>query len=98
MLNENKMKTIIRQGLYYELDEENHTAKVVYNDNYQKLKSANIPSTITHRNKTYSITSVGEMAFYDCYGLTSVTIGNSVTSIGDNAFYGCSKLTSVTIP
>ena len=33
--------------------------------------------------------------FYDCSGLTSVTIGNSVTSIGSNAFNGCSGLTSV---
>ena len=36
--------------------------------------------------------------YYECSGLTSVTIGNSVTSIGDEAFLGCSGLTSVTIP
>ncbi|MDD6642460.1 MAG: leucine-rich repeat domain-containing protein, partial [Bacteroidales bacterium] len=43
-------------------------------------------------------TSIGESAFADCSGLTSVTIGNSVTSIGEGAFAGCSGLTSVTIP
>ncbi len=37
-------------------------------------------------------------AFYDCSGLTSVTIPNSVTSIGYKAFYDCTGLTSVTIP
>ena len=36
-------------------------------------------------------------AFYNCSGLTSVTIGNSVTSIGNYAFYNCSGLTSITI-
>ena len=37
-------------------------------------------------------------AFYNCSGLTSVTIGNGVTSIGKAAFWGCSGLTSITIP
>ena len=41
---------------------------------------------------------IGDYAFYDCSGLTSVAIPNSVTSIGSYAFYYCSGLTSVTIP
>ena len=36
-------------------------------------------------------------AFYNCTGLTSVTIGKGVTSIGDSAFRDCG-LTSITIP
>ena len=36
--------------------------------------------------------------YMGCFGLTSVTIGNSVTSIGNHAFSDCSGLTSVTIP
>ena len=43
------------------------------------------------------MTSIGEEAFYNCSGLTSVTIPNSVTSIGTHAFQSCSGLTSVTI-
>lgn len=42
-------------------------------------------------------TVIDNSAFYNCSGLTSVTIGNGVTSIGDNAFSGCDGLTSVTI-
>ena len=41
---------------------------------------------------------IGGSAFYDCTGLTSVTIPNSVTSIGRSAFYNCRGLTSVTAP
>ena len=46
----------------------------------------------------YTVTSIGDYAFYCCSGLKSVTIPDSVTSIGDGAFYCCSGLTSVTIP
>ncbi len=44
------------------------------------------------------LTSIGDYAFQNCSGLTSVTIGNSVTSIGSRVFQYCSSLTSVTIP
>jgi hypothetical protein len=44
------------------------------------------------------VTSIGDDAFYNCYGLTSVTIPTSVTSIGLEAFRACSGLTSLTIP
>ena len=39
-------------------------------------------------NGSHPVTSIGENAFYNCSGLTSVTIGNSATSIGRNAFFG----------
>ena len=45
-----------------------------------------------------SVTSIGNLAFEGCSGLTSIEIPNSVTSIGNEAFEGCSGLTSIEIP
>ena len=44
------------------------------------------------------VTSIGERAFQNCRGLTTITIPSSVTSIGYSAFRGCAGLTTITIP
>ena len=81
--------------LYYNLNDESQTAEVA--DNYGVGGEIIIPSNVTYNEVEYSVTSIGNEAFRNCTGLTSVTIGNSVTSIGEWAFRNCSGLTSVTI-
>ena len=41
---------------------------------------------------------IGNYAFSDCSGLTSLILPSNVTSIGYSAFYGCIRLTSLTLP
>ena len=55
-----------------------------------------IPNSVTYNGNTYSVTTIGNSAFYGCSGLTSIEIPNSVTSIGNYAFDGCSSLKTVT--
>ena len=50
------------------------------------------------KRRTCTVTGIEGGAFYNCSGLTSVTIGNGVTSIGNSVFAYCSGLTSITIP
>ena len=57
-----------------------------------------IPSSVTYGGNNYNVTSIGEYAFVNCTGLTSITIPESVTTIGDYAFRSCFGLTSITIP
>ena len=45
-----------------------------------------------------SVTSIGDYAFSECSGLTSIDIPNSVTSISWGTFSDCSGLTSINIP
>lgn len=54
-----------------------------------------IPESVEFKGFSHSVTSIGSFAFYDCSGLTSVTIPNSVTSIGEHAFANCSELLDV---
>ncbi|MEY8391349.1 hypothetical protein D3Z36_06295 [Lachnospiraceae bacterium] len=44
-----------------------------------------IPSEISKKQ----VTSIGDWAFAECSGLTSISIPESVTSIGDSAFSRC---------
>lgn len=45
-----------------------------------------------------SVTSIGEYAFYQCWGVTNVIIPSSVTNIGHYAFADCRGLTYIIIP
>ena len=57
-----------------------------------------IPAVFQFEGTWYRVTSIGESAFYDCTGLTSIVIPDSVTSIGNTAFQACTSLTSITLP
>lgn len=57
-----------------------------------------IPETVEKDGIKYTITSIGESAFTNCYLLSTVVIPNTVKSIGSYAFSGCSGLRVVNIP
>ena len=86
-------------GIYYNLVNKAKQAEVTSNpfERYY-YDEVVIPSSVTYNDVEYSVTTIGEQAFYECSSLTSITIPNSVTSIGQEAFSWCYSLTSITIP
>ena len=85
-------------GIYYNLDSKTKKAEVTKKpNNWTYSGSVVIPSTVTYDGTQYSVTSIGEDAFYRS-SVTSITIPNSVTSIGKDAFIYSKKMTSITIP
>ncbi|MBQ7205398.1 MAG: leucine-rich repeat protein [Muribaculaceae bacterium] len=77
--------TVTSKGLYYDMFFVGYSGPVV------------IPATVTHNGTTYPVTSIDEIAFYCCDGLTSIDIPNSITKIGNFAFGNCPVLASIVI-
>ena len=83
-----------RNGIYYNILKTKSVEVTFKGSSYHEYDNeytgkAEIPESVTYNGNTYSVTSIGDRAFYGCTGLTSITIPNSVTSIGIQAFYGC---------
>lgn len=59
------------------------------------LKNVKIAVTITGKDgQTYTVTSIGDSAFKDCYNLESVTISSNIQRIENDAFRNCTSLTT----
>ena len=69
---------------------ENGTVKIT--DYSGTETDLSIPSTLGE----YTVTRIGEDAFYNCSSLTSVIIPKSVTRVEDYSFAYCNSLTTVT--
>ena len=83
--------------IYYNYYNKGTELEVTFNEEGGYSGEVNIPEEVTFMNRTRKVTSIGDKAFYKCYGLTSVTIPQSVTRMGDSAFDLCYGLNSLHI-
>lgn len=90
-------QTFTNNGIKCEVNEGTETVSVIANT---PSYSGDIilPETVTNAGTTYTLTSIGDKAFYNCTELISVIIPNSITKIGVYAFYNCIGLTTLKIP
>ena len=79
-------------GIYYNITNTTDKTVAVTSGTDKYTGSVIIPESIVYNGISYSVTSIQDVAFLHCNGLTSVVIPNSVTSIGTSAFNGCTSL------
>lgn len=89
-------ENVVDDGVAYELITKGKQAKVIAGET-KYAGNIVIPENIEYNGVTYSVTSIGRGAFYECLSLASIELPNSVVSIGESAFTKCSGLTNVTI-
>ena len=84
----------------YTLDSSNNATigDGTYNSGNATTRGASLSGVITIPKKVdgYTVTTIGQNAFYKCTNLTSIDLsGTQVETIGQYAFYQCSGLTSL---
>lgn len=91
-------------GIYYRIvDDISDKVKVTYKgkdwESYDHEYSGTvvIPDSLTYRNRTYSVTEIGDYAFRGCSEMTSIAIPETVWHIGLGAFSGCEGLKEIHI-
>jgi len=90
-------------SIYYNISGSTATVTYATTDYNSYSGDVVIPETVTHDDVTYTVTKIGDYAFYNCTGLTSVEIPLTVTAIGTinqpgRSFANCTSLTSIVIP
>ena len=86
-------------GFRYNLDSGTKTATLLPKKNGYYSGDIVVPEKVKGNDGVvYVVTAFEDRCFYDCGGLTSITIPSSVTSLGGSCFSRCSGLASITIP
>lgn len=97
--------------IYYNFSENGMSVVVTYRDilseplgmnNYSSDENYSgnilIPESVIYDNQLYTVTAIGDSAFYNCHDLTGIAIPNSVVSIGNQSFQDCFSLIDISIP
>lgn len=84
-------------GIYYDLDISEKTAKVASASPQKYSGEIIIPQTVSYEEEVYTVTAIGSFAFYKST-ITSIELPNSIVCFEQFAFLYCQDLASITIP
>ena len=57
-----------------------------------------IPETVTYNGNSYTVTAIGQLSFFGCTDLISVTLPSTIIIIGKSAFSYCISLNNIILP
>ena len=86
-------------GIYYNFSEDE--AIVTYNERAAGIDYTGdivIPKSVTYNDRTYYVTNIGDFAFYNCEGVTNITLPSGIKNICTMAFCNCTSLISINLP
>lgn len=81
---------------YTVVDAEAKTCRVAQNPT--AAGAIEVPAQAIDGDVTYTVTEVGDDAFFGCNTVTSIALPAGMRSVGQNAFSRCTMLESVTLP
>ncbi len=88
--------TEVTEGeLTYKLNENDRTATLT--KAADSVTNVVVPSTVSYKGVAYSITEIGQDAFYNATNLESISFPDTVTELWDG-FWNCKKLSTVKLP
>ena len=89
-------------AIFYKINSDSTTVTVTYQTTYNQGKSYRgdvvVPSTVTYKGNTYTVTTIGNHACNKCDSLTSFVLPNTVTRIEYSAFENCTALPHIDFP
>lgn len=87
-------------GVYYNVSSDGKRATVTYSSLDGNAYSGDIviPATVQLGLSTLKVREIGDLAFFNCPDVTSVSLPEGIISIGTQAFSHCSGLTSIEMP
>ncbi len=93
---DNLQKVIITDiSAWCDIEFEDETANPLY---YAKHIFSDADTELAYLNIPSETVKIGSYSFYNCSGLSKITISDGVKTIGKNAFSGCIGLKEINIP
>lgn len=90
-------QTFEQGGVAYEVMRSYSGSVAVTRGNRAYSGSVNIPSSVSHEGRTYTVRAVADRAFKDSY-VSSLTLPYGLSEIGAEAFKGCRSLWRLSVP